>query len=167
MSEIETILGDREQYTQRNPAPAATAPQAQTPPPQQVINYGAQNIDNSDSNDNTARWIFWGIVAFVVAIVWRIRYLKSLPLENTYSSSGYTTESTENTSENAAAEKSNPILTFLVGIVMVLFFAIKFILMLPLMICGFFGKGGGSKGSGSGASFGGGRTSGGGASGSW
>ncbi|AEW02489.1 hypothetical protein A4D02_00595 [Niastella koreensis] len=167
VNEIEIILGNREQYTRQNPAPVTTAPQAQTLPPQQVINYGSNTIDTSGPNDKIARWIFWSLIAIVVAIVWRIRYLKSLPLENTYSSSGYTTESPENTSKNPTGEKSNPILIFLIGVVMALFFVIKFVLMLPLFICGFFGKGGGSSGSGSGASYGGGRTSGGGASGSW
>jgi len=166
VNDIEAILGDRYQRTMRKPAPVVAAPQVQTPPPQQVITYGPDNVDNSESNNNTGRWIFWGIVVFVVAIVWRIRYLKSLPLSETYSSSEYPGTSTENTSDVVKEDKPNTILTILVGIVIALFFVIKFVLMLPLMICGFSGSMFGGSSS-AGRSFGGGRTSGGGASGSW
>jgi len=153
---IEAILGDRAPYTVQHPAPVTTAPQTPTPPPQQIITYGPDNID--ESNSETLRWVIWGIILFVVVIWLRIRYLKRRPDAKTFSAEGF--------SDAPPSETTKTFLGYLIATGWALFWVLKFAVMVPVFIFSFIARffGGSSRG---GGSYGGGRSSGGGASGSW
>ncbi|MBO9199661.1 MULTISPECIES: TPM domain-containing protein [Niastella] len=156
VNDIEAVLGDRRPYAVERPAPVVAAPQAQTPPPQpEQIAYDGPD-DSKSLISEAGPWFFRGILLFVLIIWLRIRYLRRRVDAKTFNAEGFGAE-TDDTKKT--------FLGYLVAIGMVLFWVIKYTLLLPVVIFGFIFKL--FRGSSGGRSFRGGRTSGGGASGSW